>query len=66
MKSTLGIILMGLMPFFAAGLFLIVLRAIDWHNQRKYERAIERRNALQELYGMKPFRGAKAMKEPLL
>jgi hypothetical protein len=46
-------------PFVLGGAILLadkLYRAFGkWHERR----AIEKRNALQELYGMKPFRGTK-------
>jgi hypothetical protein len=59
MKSILGTILIGLSPFIAAIAFLGILRAMDWYAKRRYQKTIDRRNARQELYGIKPFRGTK-------
>lgn len=63
MKSTIGTVLMICSPFIAAGLMLAILKGSEKYSAWRYARAIEKRNALQELYGMKPFRGTKALRQ---
>jgi hypothetical protein len=59
MSGALGMVLMIASPFIAGGAMLGLLKAIEHFNKRRYERKVEKRNALQELYGIKPFRGTK-------
>jgi hypothetical protein len=66
MSGTLGMVLMICSPFIAAGVMLAILKGLEKYSAWRYQRAIDKRNALQELYGMKPYRGTKALKEPLL
>lgn len=61
MNGTLGIVLMIASPFLAAAVILAGLKGIEIFDKRRYQRAIDKRNALQELHGMKPFRGTKAL-----
>lgn len=59
MKLTFGIMLMGLSPFIVGGLFLLCLKAIEWHKQWKYEQAVLVRNEKVARFGLKPFPGTK-------
>jgi hypothetical protein len=59
MNGTLGMVLMICSPFIAAGVMLAILKGLEIYAKWRYRRAIEKRNALQELYGVKPFRGTK-------
>jgi hypothetical protein len=59
MSGTFGMVLMICSPFIAAGVMLALLKGVEIYNKHRYKRAIEKRNAEQELYGIKPFRGTK-------
>lgn len=59
MKETIGTVLIVCSPFIAAGVILAGLKGLEMYGKWRYQRAIEKRNALQELHGMKPFRGTK-------
>jgi hypothetical protein len=59
MSGTLGMVLMICSPFIAAGVMLAILKGCERYAAWRYQRAVEKRNAQQELYGIKPFRGTK-------
>jgi len=56
----IGVVVMILSPFLAAGVILAGLKGIERYNKWKYERAVAERNAKVERHGLKPFRGTKA------
>ena len=59
MNGALGMVMMICSPFIAAGAILAGLKGMEKYSAWRYRRAIEKRNALQELHGMKPFPGAR-------
>jgi hypothetical protein len=61
MSGALGMTLMICSPFIAAGVILAALKGMEKYSAWRYRRTIEKRNALQELYGMKPFRGTRGV-----